>query len=95
MSGKWRVAHLGGNVQSYNDFVGAFKQAYEANGKPDYMAMFSHVDSLGFLMAVSITPQSVPYCPFSLDWSEPIKPPTDFGHIGWVGGDDRSRFATP
>ena len=84
---KWRIAHLAADAQSYNDFVAAFEQAYRANNEPKFMAMFSHVDSLGTLMAVSITPQSVPYCSFSSDWEETSKSPLDFGYVGWVAGD--------
>jgi hypothetical protein len=39
-------------------------------------------------MAVSITPQSIPYCPFSANWSE-IANPGDFGAVGWTAGDVR------
>lgn len=89
-SDKWRIAHLRANdTKSHDVFVSQFKQAYQASGKPDGMAMFSHTDSFGALMAVSITSQSVPYCPFSDDWSEPGNPPTDFGNLGWVAGDVR------
>lgn len=92
---EWRVAHLGGNNKSYHDFVFAFEQAYEANGRPDNMAMFSHVDSLGILMAVSITPESVAHCPFSNDWSASNKPPLDFGNVGWVAGDRAPKITAP
>jgi hypothetical protein len=88
---KWRIAHLSPNdATSYNDFVTWFEQAYQANNKPTGMAMFSHNDSTGFTIGVSITPQSVPHCPFSSDWSESATRP-DYGHAGWVAGDVRMR----
>ena len=87
-TGKWRVAHIGGDAKSHDDFVAAFERAYKANNEPDNMAMFSHNDSFGTLMAVSITPQSVPYCPFSADWSE-AENPCDYGLVGWVAGDPK------
>jgi hypothetical protein len=52
------------------------------------MAMFSHTASLGQLMAVSITPQAVPYCPFSETWEE-RDTGFDFGFRGWIAGDER------
>jgi len=67
-------------------FVAWFEQAYQANNKPTGMAMFSHNDSSGFTIGVSVTPQSVPYCPFSSEWSESATRP-DYGHAGWVAGD--------
>ena len=86
---KWRVAHLSPNdVTSHDQFVSQFQRAYQANGNPKNMAMFSHNDSFGTLMAVSITPESVPYCQFSGDWSEQDKSPFDFGNVGWVAGDE-------
>jgi hypothetical protein len=89
MAEKWRVAHLGDtDKRSYDEFVAAFERAYEANNKPEGMAMFSHNDSLGHLMGVSITPQSIPYCPFSADWAEDSNAAV-FGNVGWVAGDVR------
>lgn len=88
---KWRVAHLDANdTKSYSDFVTWFEQAYHANNEPDGMAMFSHNDSNGFQTALSITPQSVPYCPFSDSWDESETPPS-FGFVGWVAGDSKMR----
>lgn len=88
---KWRIAYLSANdAKSYNDFVTWFEQAYQANNRPTGMAMFSHNDSTGFTTAVSITPQSVPYCPFSNNWSESAMPP-NYGHAGWVAGDVQMR----
>jgi hypothetical protein len=87
---KWRIAHFGEDDQLEKQFIAAFEQAYLSNGKPKNMAMFSHVDSLGRRMALSITPESNPYCPFSADWDEWISP-TDFGNLGWVAGDKSVR----
>ena len=86
----WHVAHIGSNDTATHDkFVADFKQAYANNNQPKGMAMYSHTDSFGKLMAVSITPASIPFCPFSANWSEQSKPPSDFGHVGWVAGDER------
>lgn len=97
---QYRIAHLGGNRELYNEYVSDFKGAYEAHGKPEGMAMFSHSNTEdGTLMTVSITPQSVPYCPFSVTWEE--KPePRPLGNVRWVAGDIRlkpevSEFPTP
>jgi hypothetical protein len=89
-STKWRIAHLS-DPNTEVVFVAKFNEAYKANDKPADMAMFSHNDSFGTLMAVSITPESVQYCPFSLNWYEQHKAPFDFGNVGWVAGDERRK----
>jgi len=69
------IAHLAaGDTNSYDQFVSDFEHAYAVNNHPNGMSMFSHHDSYGTLMAVSITPESIPFCPFSADWSESKKP---------------------
>jgi hypothetical protein len=87
-STKWRIAHIANDPKVHDEFVEIFTRAYEANNKPAGMAMYTHNDSLGGVMAVSITPQSVPYCPFSANWSE-IANPGNFGAVGWTAGDVR------
>jgi hypothetical protein len=86
---KWRIAHLGGSRVAYHECVSSFKRAYEASSKPEGMAMFSHSDTgTGRLMTVSITPQAVPYCPFSTAWEE-MNEPQPLGNVEWVAGDVR------
>lgn len=84
---EWRVAHIGSNdTASHDKFIADFKQAYANNNQPKGMAMYNHTDSDGKLMAVSITPVSVPFCAFSENWSKQSKRP-DFGFVGWIAGD--------
>jgi hypothetical protein len=82
---KWRMAALANDANLLEAFVDLFTSAYEANNKPDNMAMFTHNDSFGAVMGVSITPQSIPYCPFSVNWIE-ITNPGEFGLVGWAAG---------
>lgn len=88
ISGKWRIAYLANDVKVHGQFVDLFRRAYEASSKPEGMALYTHNDSFGAVMAISITPQSVPHCPFSSSWSE-VPMPGDFGLIGWTAGDER------
>ena len=85
---KWRVAHIANDASVERQFVSDFENAYKTNGQPSGMAMFSHTDSVGKLFAISITPESVHYCPFSANWDERDSPP-NFGFAGWVAGDER------
>jgi hypothetical protein len=85
---KSRIAYLGGDPRPYKEIVSRFERAYVDSRKPDSMAMFSHTDSTGMLMAVSITPQAVLHCPFSATWAETDNP-FDYGHVGWAGDDPR------
>src|SRR5690349_7068497 len=84
---KWRIAHLGGNRELFDELISKFNQAYKAYGNPAGMAIFSHGDTqTGRLMTVSITPEAIPYCPFSDGWEEHIGP-QPFGNMEWVAGD--------
>jgi hypothetical protein len=65
-----------------------FKRIYEAESNPNGMALFSHA---GGTPALSITPESVPYCAslFALlRWDECDNALT-YGLVGWVAGDER------
>ena len=84
---KWRILY-GVDAKLHDELVEAFNRVYEANSKPDGMAMYAHCDSFGSLMGVSITPKSIPHCPFSANWSE-IEHHGEFGNIGWAAGDER------
>lgn len=90
----WRVAYIGNDPKAEKQILTQFESAYEANNKPDGMVMYSHSDSYGKLAAVSITPESIAYCPFSADWTEQDKAPFDFGNAGWVAGDPRLKWQT-
>ena len=81
---KWRVAALGAkDAKLLEAFVDLFTSAYEANNKPDNMSMFTHNDSFGTVMGVSITPQSIRYCPFSGNWIEMTK--SRRIRLSWMG----------
>jgi hypothetical protein len=89
---RWRIAHLSANDEKTSaDFVARFEQAYKANNEPDGMAMFSHNTAKGVQIALSITPESVPYCPFSDGWDESATRPR-LGYIGFVAGNTRLRL---
>lgn len=84
---KWRVAYIGNDAKSYQHILTAFQAAYENNNRPNNMTLYSHNDSFGHLMALSITPASVPYCAFSTQWYETDQSPLRFGLIAWIHGD--------
>ena len=82
---KWRIKLFDGDCQEYRDIVAAFERAYEANNKPEGMAMFDYTDTTGMLSGVSITPTSNPNCRFSEEWIEDDL--IAFGKARWVAGD--------
>ncbi|HZT58509.1 MAG TPA: hypothetical protein VFA21_07790 [Pyrinomonadaceae bacterium] len=89
---KWRIAHLGsGEVASKSEeqIVSEFDRLYEAAGKPEGMALFSHTTTNS--SALSITPAAVPYCassPTFANWGE-FDNPHGFGYHKWRAGDER------
>lgn len=85
---KWRIAHLADNPKAERQLVSDFQKAYLAANKPNGMAMFSHVDTTGMFMGISISPEAAPYCPFSATWEE-CDDARSFGNSGWIAGDER------
>jgi hypothetical protein len=68
---KGRIAYLG-SVERETRIVAEFNESYVAAGEPDGMALLSHYIRDG-LSALSITPESIPYCAsfFKIaEWSE-------------------------
>jgi len=88
---KGRIAHLG-SVELESRIIAEFNRIYFAEGQPERMALFSHyVDE--HEKALSITPESVPYCAslFSIaEWSNYDRK-WPFGAVGWEAGDQRLR----
>ena len=79
------MLHLSGESRAVRDEqLSNFQRAYEANNRPENMAMYSHNDSDGRFLGLSITPESTSYCPFASGWSEVI-----IGNSSWVAGDPR------
>lgn len=89
---KGLIAHLG-SVQLEPKIIAEFNRIYVHEGKPERMALFSHyVDE--HQKALSITPESVPYCASLLtitEWSEYDRN-RPFGAVGWEAGDQRLKI---
>jgi len=88
---KWRIVYLDGESMSSleNRIVSEFKRIYAANNEPERMALFSHYTHPG--VALSITPQSVPFCaslPFFDRWEE-SGDTREYGNVRWHAGDKR------
>ena len=91
---KGRIAYLG-SVEQESRIITEFNRRYDAAvaaGKAEGMALLNHYIS-EHLKALSITPESIPYCAslFKIaEWSEydTMRP---LGAVGWVAGDPRMK----
>lgn len=88
---KWRIVYFSDGASATNwerQIAPEFKRIYEAENKPEGMALFSHA---GGTPALSVTPNSGSFCGslFALlDWDECDNALT-FGLVAWVAGDER------
>lgn len=85
---KGLIAYLSAELELR--IIAEFNRRYLAEGEPGGMALFSHYAG-EHLRALSITPESVPYCAslFTMaEWSEYDRS-LPLGAVGWEAGDRR------
>lgn len=91
---KWHSATIGaGEIGSQAEqvFVSDFNRVFLENDSPERMVMLSHYIPRGNLVALSITPESVPFLkdqPRFQSWDPREKEPY-LGHKKWLAGDER------